>query len=119
MSRARVGERGETLAAEFLQRAGWAIVARNFRAGHKEVDLVARRGEVVAFIEVKTRSGLAFGHPLEAITASKQHEIETVANAWIERFGRPDEAYRFDAVAILISPGSEPEIQHVEDAWGM
>lgn len=113
------GARGEALAAEFLERAGWAIIGRNFRVGHKEVDLVARRGGVVAFVEVKTRSGASFGHPLEAITEGKQREIEAVANAWIERFGAPDEAYRFDAVAVLISPHSDPEIEHVEDAWGL
>jgi putative endonuclease len=115
----RVGEQGEALAADFLENAGWTIVGRNFRVGHREVDLVARRGEVVAFVEVKTRSGRTFGHPLEAITPRKQREIAVVASAWIDRFGRADEAYRFDAVAIIVAAGSAPEIEHVEDAWGM
>jgi putative endonuclease len=67
-----LGDRGEALAARFLERAGWTILVRNFRMGHKEIDLVARRGEVVAFVEVKTRAGTGFGHPLEAITWKKR-----------------------------------------------
>lgn len=119
MSGKPLGDRGEALAAQFLEGGGWRILGRNFRVGRKEVDLVARRGEVVAFIEVKTRSGDVFGHPLEAITARKRREIEQVANTWIQRYGEADDAYRFDAVAVVISPGSAPEIEHLEDAWGI
>ena len=114
-----VGDRGERLAAEHLERAGWTILARNFRVGHREVDLVARRGEVVAFVEVKTRAGLGYGYPLEAITLRKRREIQQVATVWVERHGKPDDVYRYDAVAVLILAGREPEIEHVEDAWRM
>ena len=113
-----LGDRGEELAAQHLARAGWTVTHRNFRLGHREIDLVARRGEVVAFVEVKTRSGLGYGHPLEAITAKKRREIAQVAGAWIERFGSVDDVYRFDAVAVLVR-GGEPEVEHVEDAWRM
>ena len=112
-----LGDRGERLAAEHLERAGWIIVDRNFRMGRKEIDLVARRGEVVAFVEVKTRAGLGYGHPLEAITWRKRREIHQVATAWIERHGRPGEVYRFDAVAVRLGAGGSPELEHVEDAW--
>src|SRR5215217_2849709 len=114
-----LGDRGERMAADFLERAGWTILARNFRLGHREVDLVARRGEVVAFVEVKTRAGLGYGHPLEAITALKRREIQRVAQIWVERHGREGDVYRYDAVAVLILAGGEPEIEHVEDAWRM
>jgi putative endonuclease len=114
-----LGDRGEQLAADHLVRAGWTVLSRNFRLGRKEIDLVARRGEVVAFVEVKTRAGLGYGHPLEAITARKRREIHQVAAAWIDRHGRPDDVYRFDAVAILLPSGGEPRIEHVEDAWRM
>ena len=119
MANKPLGDRGEQLAADHLVRAGWTVLSRNFRLGHKEIDLVARRGEVVAFVEVKTRAGLGYGHPLEAITARKRREIHQVAGAWIERHGRPDDVYRFDAVAILLPSGGEPHIEHVEDAWRM
>lgn len=114
-----LGDRGEVLAARFMERAGWSIVDRNFRMGRKEIDLIARRGEIVAFVEVKTRSGLGYGHPLEAITWKKRREIQQVAAAWIDRKGGPGDVYRFDAVAVQVRAGGEPLIEHVEDAWRM
>ncbi len=117
MANKPLGDRGELLAAEHHARAGWTVVHRNFRVGHKEIDLVARRGEVVAFVEVKTRGGLGYGHPLEAITWKKRKEIQRVAAVWMDRYGRPDDVYRFDAVSVLVAPGGEPVLEHVEDAW--
>ena len=81
--RHKKGWEGEELARRFLQRRGWRILDRRFRMGRLEIDLVARRGAVVAFIEVKTRFSDAFGSPLEAVTAAKQREISRVAGAWI------------------------------------
>ena len=118
MPGSRVGDRGERLAAHYLEGGGWTILGRNFRVGHKEVDLVARRGEVVAFVEVKTRAGTGYGHPLEAITWKKRREIHQVASAWVDRHGQPGYVYRFDAVAVQVF-GPQPSIEHVEDAWGI
>lgn len=112
-----LGRRGELLACAFLQRAGWVVLDRNYRIGHKEIDLVVRRGEIVAFVEVKTRAGSGYGHPLDAVTHGKRREIEHVARAWIARHGRPDERYRLDAVAIVWEPGRPPRVDHVADAW--
>jgi putative endonuclease len=114
-----LGDRGEEIAAKHLAAAGWTVVARNFRMGRKEIDLVARRGEVVAFVEVKTRAGLGYGHPLEAITWKKRREIQQVAGAWIDRFGAAGDTYRFDAVAVLVLAGAPPRVEHLEDAWRM
>lgn len=114
-----LGDRGEEIAARYLSERGWTVVDRNFRLGRKEIDLVARRGEVVAFVEVKTRGGRGYGHPLEAITWKKRREIGQVASAWIDRHGRTGDVYRFDAVAVLVSGGGEPVVEHVEDAWRM
>ncbi|MDQ3389380.1 MAG: YraN family protein [Gemmatimonadota bacterium] len=114
-----LGDRGEALAAAFLERRGWTVLHRNFRMRRKEIDLVARRGEVVAFVEVKTRGGLGFGHPLEAITWKKRREIQQVAAAWVDRFGQAGEVYRFDAVSVYVAAGGEPVVEHVEDAWRM
>lgn len=112
-----LGDWGEQLAAEFLAERGWVILHRNYRIGHREVDLVARCGGVVAFVEVKTRGGTGYGHPLEAITRKKRREIQQVAAAWIETHGLAGDVYRFDAVAILLPAGGAPVIEHVEDAW--
>jgi putative endonuclease len=116
MSGSPLGDRGEALAADYLERAGWTILVRNFRMGRKEIDLVARRDGVVAFVEVKTRAGTGYGHPLEAITWKKRREIHQVATAWIDRFGHPDYTYRFDAIAVQVAAGSE-SLEHVQDAW--
>jgi putative endonuclease len=112
-----LGDRGEEMAARFLAARGWIILHRNYRIGHREIDLVARSGEVVAFVEVKTRGGLGYGHPLYAITWKKRREIQKVALAWIDRHGAPRDVYRFDAIAILLPAGGQPVIEHVEDAW--
>jgi putative endonuclease len=114
-----LGDRGESLAARYLEQRGWTILVRNFRVGRKEIDLVARRCEVVAFVEVKTRAGKGYGHPLEAITWRKRREIQQVAAAWISRYGRPDDVYRFDAMAVMLPSGGLLEVEHVEDAWRM
>jgi putative endonuclease len=112
-----LGRRGETLAAAMLRRRGWEILARNFRVGRKEIDLIVRRGEVVAFVEVKARAGPGYGHPLEAITWAKRREIERVARAWVATHGLPGDLYRFDAVAITWGGDGSVLVEHVEDAW--
>jgi putative endonuclease len=113
----RLGDRGEAIAAEYLEAHGWTVLHRNFRLRHREIDLVVRRGVKVAFVEVKTRAGSAFGHPLEAITRRKQKEIQQVAAAWLHRHGTPSDTYQFDAVAILLPFDGPPTIEHLEDAW--
>jgi putative endonuclease len=114
-----LGIRGEQLAARHLEETGWTVLHRNFRMGRKELDLVARRGEVVAFVEVKTRAGIGYGHPLEAITWKKRREIQQVAAAWVDRFGREADVYRFDAIAVEFDGRAPARIEHVEDAWRM
>ncbi len=114
------GRRGEAIAARYLEEEGWEILAQNWRDGHRELDLVARRGSTVAFVEVKTRQGDEFGHPFEAITPRKRREVETAARAWIrvelaEAHSRLE--FRFDALAVCLAPGSPPVIEHLPDAW--
>lgn len=113
----QLGIRGERLAAEYLEVLGYTVLARNYRWGHREVDLVVQLGDIVAFVEVKTRAGDGFGHPLEAITALKRREVERVAVHWQRRNGRPGQQYRFDAVGVLIRRGARPIIEHVPNAW--
>lgn len=112
------GRRFEALAVRHLTGEGWTVLERNVRFGHKEVDLVVRRGQTVAFVEVKGRLGRGYGHPLEAITARKRREIGTVARWWVSRHGHPDDEYRFDAVAI-VAGADGLRIEHLEDAWRM
>lgn len=113
----RLGMTGEDLAARHLESAGWRIVARNYRFGHKEIDLIARRGCLVAFVEVKTRARLRWGHPLLSIDRRKRAEIERVARVWLERHGRRGDEFRFDAIAVYRSDAGALHVEHLEDAW--
>ena len=114
--RHRRGVAGELVAGEFLENRGWQVLSHRFRLGRLEVDLIARRGSQVAFVEVKTRRGTAFGSPLEAITWQKKREIVRVARGWMDRFGRPDDVYRFDVIGVTIS-ATGTSVQHVADAF--
>ena len=114
----RLGITSEACAVAALRRAGYRILARNFRVAHKEIDVIASKANVVAFIEVKARSGKGFGHPLEAITWKKRREIAYVANAWIDRYGERRLSYRFDAIAVIWR-GEHYTIEHVENAWSL
>jgi putative endonuclease len=114
------GAAAETCAARLLESRGWRILHRNWRWRHKEIDLVARRGDLVAFVEVRARRTARYGHPLETIGPRKRREIEAAAAVWIARHGRPGERYRFDAIAVLDETGmgaADARLDHVEDAW--
>ena len=111
-----LGRRSETLACEFLRARRWTILERNYRAGHKEIDIIAARGETIAFVEVKARAGDTWGHGLEAITWAKRREIAHVARAWMAAHPGRGREYRFDAIAITWRNGSYL-IEHVENAW--
>lgn len=108
----------EDAAARWLEARGHRILSRNVRRGHKEVDLVVEREGVVAFVEVKTRSGTGWGEPEEAVTRRKRHEIEAVALDYLMRHARSWRGIRFDVVAIVAGPGRRIiRCDHIEDAW--
>lgn len=113
----RLGRRFEGIALRWLVCRGWSVIDRNVRFGRKEIDLVVRRSNLVVFVEVKGRRGPECGHPLEAITPLKRHEIEAVARFWIARHGRPQWEFRFDAVAVTMGADGVSTVEHVEDAW--
>ena len=113
-----LGRWGEAKAARFLERRGWRVLARNYRFGRREVDLVVRREDVVAFVEVKTRAGRGFGFPQEAITALKRREIEAVATHYLASRGLHGVSVRFDALAIEVDRECQvARVEHVPDAW--
>ncbi len=113
----RRGRRFEALAENFLKKRGWRVLDRNVRFLRKEIDLVVEKDGLVAFVEVKGRSGPAFGHPLEAITWRKRHAISVVARAWIARNDFEARSYRFDAISVRVVSGGGLELEHVEGAW--
>jgi putative endonuclease len=113
-----LGLDGEMAALEFLLDKGYRILEHRYRVGRWEVDLIAERDGVVVFVEVKTRSGMAFGRPAEAVTPRKQHELIKVARAWEDRSRRRDRAIRFDVVEVLRSRnGGVVVVRHIENAF--
>lgn len=113
-----LGAWGEETAAHRLDSTGWTIVARNLTWGRREIDLVARRGSLLAFVEVKTRSGAGFGGPEGAVTWKKRREIETVARAYLARHPHPALDVRFDVIAIVCDDRRRLlSYRHIEDAW--
>ncbi len=98
-----VGRFGEQVAVEHLQDAGVTILDRNWRCREGELDIVARDGDTLVFVEVKTRSSSAFGLPAGAVSARKVHRIRRLAKAWLQanrEFGYW-ESLRFDVIAVL------------------
>ena len=114
--RHELGLAGEAAAQGFLRSRGWTIEAHRFRFGRHDLDIVARRGDVVAFVEVKCRSTGSFGPPAEAVTWRKRQILATGARWWQSRFGRAADRYRFDVIAVY-EGGGPPRIEHLEDAW--
>jgi len=91
---------------------------RNYRFGRREVDVIAQKGGLLAFVEVKTRAGDGCGHPEEAVTWKKRREIEAVAAEYLVRNPAADDFVRFDVIAIEVaSHGGVTRLEHVADAW--
>ena len=118
-----LGRAAEALAAAYLERRGWTILERNWRAGHREIDLIAGRAGIVAFVEVKARRSRTHGHPLDAIHRAKRRELQLAARAWVARQAgadpQPPVDYRFDAIWVIGDPAGRHEIEHIAGAWRM
>ncbi len=117
-SRKWIGEYGEKAAADFLRARGCRILARNFKGRRGgEVDIIARNGKLLLFVEVKTRRKDAKVRPLDAVDKPKQALIERGANAWLKRLGTRDLPWRFDVIEVWLEEGETPHINHVRDAF--
>jgi putative endonuclease len=112
----KIGAQGEEIAARFLLSKKYEILDRNYRCRHGEIDIIARRKNVLIFIEVKTRRSCAFGSPLEAVSLKKQRSISSVAQAYLQHNRLSSSAARFDVIAVLLGSGT-PEIEHIENAF--
>ena len=115
-ARQEFGEVGERVAERWLRHHGWRVLQRRFRNGHRDIDLVAERDGTVAFVEVKARTSLEFGDPVEAVGWRKRRELVRSAWVWIDRHGRAGEAYRFDVIGVVLT-SSGARIRHVEHAF--
>ena len=113
-----LGDRGERAAARYLRRQGFEILARQQAGRLGEIDLIARDGDTIVFVEVKTRTSAVAGDPVEAVTPAKQQQMTRVALAWLKQRGLLECRARFDVVALIWAEGaSQPEITHYRHAF--
>ena len=110
----RVGKWGEQIAEEFLIRQGCEIVERNARTPFGEIDIVARKGEIIQFVEVKTRTSNKMGLPEESITARKRQHMLAAAEHYTAE--HEIDHWQIDVIAVEGRPGSVPKITHFENA---
>lgn len=108
-----LGRRGEDLAARWVTEQGWQVLERNWRGEGGELDLVARDGDDLVVVEVKTRSGTAFGTPVEAVTPAKVIRLRRLTAGWLAEHQVRPAAVRLDVIGILWPRGGKPELVHL------
>ena len=108
-----LGRRGEAIAARHLERSGFTILERNWRCTQGEIDLVAQDGDEVVFVEVKTRSSVDYGHPLEAITPVKLARLRRLAGAWCAEHPGVAARIRIDAVGVIAPRRGDVVVEHL------
>lgn len=111
-----IGQRGENVAAKYLRNLGYKILIRNFRCETGEIDIIARDGRTIVFVEVKTREE-DNPTPEEQVHNQKQHQITKAAKFYLTRYGHPQPPARFDIVAIVWPNGRDPQVRHTTDAF--
>jgi putative endonuclease len=116
--RQQVGEAGEALAARMLRKRGYRIVATNYRTALGEIDIVARDGDTIVFVEVKARQSTRFGAPKWAVTPRKQRKISMVALSYLKATGQSAAKARFDVVSIRSGP-LRPEVEIIRNAFDL
>ena len=125
----RTGKRGEDVAAAYLEEKGWHVLDPNYRYERAELDLVcfeptghsethpAGDGGEVVIVEVKTRTGLGYGRPEEAVTDEKKRHVTHATAAYLHERQLENARIRFDVVSVLLRPGHDPDIEHFRDAF--
>lgn len=117
--RLSLGGWGEDQAVEYLRRQGMKIVERNYRAPVGEIDIIARDRRYLVFVEVKTRRGMGFGTPQEAVGQRKQRQILRTAHWYLQRHRWAQLQPRFDVMGILCQSDGSARIDHIADAFSL
>lgn len=117
MHNKELGARGEEAAARFLVHRGYEILERNWTCTAGEADIVARDGDAIVFVEVKTRSDSSMGFPAEAVTAKKRQRYERIACLYLERHELTDVLVRFDVISLVAIATDRALIRHHINAW--
>jgi putative endonuclease len=117
LDRISLGKAGEDCACRELERRGYAILARRYRSRFGEIDIVAREGETVVFVEVKARTSNRYGEPAEAVTLHKQTRVVAIAEDYLARHRLRQARCRFDVVAISFGARGQPVVEVFQDAF--
>jgi len=113
-----LGNFGEKVAVDWLLTQRCKVLVQNFRGPKRgEVDIIARDGKLLLFIEVKTRREGSKIRPLDAVNREKQGLIERGANAWLKQLGHRNLPWRFDVIEVYVQEGEKPRVNHVKDAF--
>jgi putative endonuclease len=113
-----LGDRGEKAAVRFLRKQGYRILQRQFRNAVGEMDIIAKDGDWIVFVEVKTRQSDAAGEPVEAVTFAKQKQLTRTALSYLKRYNLLEHAARFDVLSIIWpDDAAKPEITHYRSAF--
>jgi len=115
----QLGYEGESLAEQYLKTHGYRILQKNFTVKGGEIDLIAKDGEYLVFVEVKSRSREDYGSVLERVDKKKQQRILYAAKVYLTRKGNLETLCRFDVVTILNQPDGSKNIELIRDAFQM
>lgn len=118
LGRQHLGRSGEALAEALLRTRGYRILERNYRTRIGEIDLIAKDGKTLVFVEVKSRRSMRFGSAKEAVTMAKRRKLTMVALQYLKSTAEPDVHARFDVVAID-QGGENPRLELVQNAFEM
>ena len=111
-----LGKKGEEIAASYLIKNGYKILARNWFYDRKEIDIIAQQNDEIVIVEVKTREGDYFEEPWEAVSNRKIRNLVDVADAWLNQ-KKIDKETRFDVISIIFSDDVNYELTHFQDAF--
>jgi len=111
-----VGRYGERVAAAYLEGRGWQVLDRNWRGPDGELDIVALRAGELIVVEVKTRRGLGFGHPAEAVTARKRARLRRLTAQWLAAHEVRPRSLRIDVIAVLVPRSGAARVEHLVGA---
>ncbi len=111
------GKKGEAFAIEYLKKTGYKLLAKRYRYHRGEIDIIAREGNTLVFIEVKTRKTTEFGYPEESVSPAKQNKLKKTAYGYLEEnkfFGQP---CRFDVISLVLNENGKFDLHHIKDAF--
>ena len=109
-----LGKWGEDLAADYLQRKGYTIIERDWKSGKRDLDIIAQDGNVIVFVEVKTRRNRLYGEPEESVDYHKLQNLQQAISHYV-KFKHIRQEIRFDIISIVGTVGTDPDIQHIQD----